>query len=256
GKSIIGRLIKNGKGWDEILFPVVEFLLVRDRPVIIEVGTNIGSSLIQMARARPQAIFYCFEPSNRFLPYLKKNVEKNQLRNVNIIPLLVSPEEGSSLLFNNKTTASVVIDKYDGHELDSMQKVNNVSLDRYFKNIKKIDLIKIDTDGYDFDVMLSGEKVIREFKPYLYFEYETSLLKEAGHTPKELFEFLDELGYTTFLIFSNVGVPLKVTSSFSSIGKLAKSYPYLDILASTSNQSQNLRKLLSHLNLKVENDNY
>lgn len=84
-RSIIGQFIADGKGRDINLVTILKTLFPNDAsPVIAEIGTNIGGSLMQMELAKPKAFFYCFEPSKRFLPILLKNIEENNWSNTRV----------------------------------------------------------------------------------------------------------------------------------------------------------------------------
>jgi hypothetical protein len=73
--SLIGRFLEAGKEWDRIFRTLVEELVLEEEPVICEVGSNIGASLLQVLAAKPQAYILAFEPSRRFRPFLERNLE-------------------------------------------------------------------------------------------------------------------------------------------------------------------------------------
>src|SRR3954451_9254782 len=90
-RSIVGRAVAEGLTWDPHLVGIVEAL--PQSALVCEVGSNIGASLLTMLRARPDLRFVCFEPSERFLPYLRSNIEDNGLGNcVRVEPRLVGPD--------------------------------------------------------------------------------------------------------------------------------------------------------------------
>src|SRR5207248_9127229 len=107
--------VSSGKGWDTNLIPILNRILGKN-PTIIEVGSNIGASLLQMEIAKPEANYFCFEPSKRFLPILKKNIKANRWNNVTLHSKILSSEAKTITLFNNSSTASPVVQEYDSHE--------------------------------------------------------------------------------------------------------------------------------------------
>ena len=74
------------------------------------------------------------------------------------------------------------------------------TLTQLLKNVKKnIDFIKIDVDGYEIDVLKSGKKVIKKYKPIIYFEFAPYLYKEFGYSTKILIDYVKkDLNYLFF----------------------------------------------------------
>ena len=85
------------------------------------------------------------------------------------------------------------------------------SLDRIiFENYKdmNIDFIKIDTDGYDFAVIRSAKNILKNYKPWIYFEWEYQYLIENKEDIYSIFVFLSDHGYGEIFLFDHVGEPL------------------------------------------------
>lgn len=192
----------------------------------------IGASLLQMEIAKPEANYFCFEPSKRFLPILKKNIKANRWNNVTLNSKILSSEAKTITLFNNSSTASPVVQEYDNHEFLFAQQVEATTLDTVFEGYEgKIDLIKVDTDGYDYDVLLGAQERIIMDQPILYFEFHQGFLKIAGRDAVDFLNYLNSLGYNNFGVFSNFGKWLGFRVSSSEIMKLADQEIYLDLLA-------------------------
>ncbi len=65
-------------------------------------------------------------------------------------------------------------------------------------------LLKIDTDGYDWDVLNSSKLIIQESKPMIYFEIFTENFAAYVNYRDTIFS-LQYLGYEEFFIFDNFG---------------------------------------------------
>jgi FkbM family methyltransferase len=230
-KSLFGEYILSGEGWHTHLISILTRVLGKN-PTIVEVGSNIGLSLLQMEIAKPEADYFCFEPSERFLPILKKNIKANSWNNVTLHSKILSSEAKTITLFNNSSTASPVVQEYDNHEFLFAQQIEATTLDTVFKGYEgKIDLIKVDTDGYDYDVLLGAQKRITIDQPILYFEFDPPLLKIAGRDPVDFLSYLISLGYNNFGVFSRSGKWLGFEVCSSEIVKLADQEIFLDLLA-------------------------
>ena len=82
------------------------------------------------------------------------------------------------------------------HEsLDSLVKVSNSD---------EISLIKTDTDGWDHDVILSGQITIKRFKPLIFSEFQL-VNPSSIHGYIKAIGMLREVGYDQAFIFKNVG---------------------------------------------------
>lgn len=66
------------------------------------------------------------------------------------------------------------------------------------QNTGKIDFIKIDVEGFEYEVLAGGSEVIKKWKPVLFIELDDNNLKENNKNAKELVELLVGFGYDTF----------------------------------------------------------
>ena len=80
-------------------------------------------------------------------------------------------------------------------------------------------LVKIDTDGYDFRIILSHLPFLSTRKPVLFFEY----IVDARPSCEQSLECIDALirvGYEQFLVFDNFGHFLLSTTSRDTVREL------------------------------------
>jgi len=203
-RSIVGRAAADGLVWDPHLIEIV-----RDLPegsLVCEVGSNIGASLLTMARVRADMRFLCFEPSPRFFPYLRQNVERNGLEDrVRAESLLVGPGGERWTLTSNTSTGSVVGGDYDRHIATGEDELTAVSLDSRFAQGEDPTFLKIDTDGFELRVLRSAEETLRRSRPVVFTEYTPSLLARVGDDPQALPRFLASVGYTAADVYNGEG---------------------------------------------------
>lgn len=216
-------------GWDTALRPILEALVAEDA-VIAEVGSNIGASLLQMKLARPTARFVCFEPSARFLPILRRNIEASGWSDVTVEETVLASAVETRRLFTNASTASVVAADYDGHDFLFSSSFRTTTLDVYFVRAERLDFLKVDTDGFDYDVLLGGRETLGRLRPILYFEFDRKLIARTGRSAESLLLYLTELGYSQFLVLSNDGEALGVGDT-KDVLRFANREFYVDLLA-------------------------
>ena len=203
-RSIVGRAVAEGLTWDPHLVELVEEL--PRGGTVCEVGSNVGASLLTMARARADLRFVCFEPSPRFAPYLRENVARNGLGDrVRVEQRLVGPRGGRFNLTSNTSTGSVVAGRYDRHIPLATSELPALALDDFFAGGEDPDFLKIDTDGFELRVLQSAEAMLRRSLPVLFVEYTPELLERAGDRPSALPELLRSVGYRAADVYNGEG---------------------------------------------------
>jgi len=231
--SGIGRQIARGEEWDANLGTLISELLPMDEPVICEVGSNIGASLLQIIKVKPLAYLLAFEPSDRFRPFLERNVELAAINRIEIFPLLLGNQRDTLWLYNTNTSASVCL-KYE-HGSSSQRKgprrkqfFTITTLDEVFRQRPRVDFIKVDTDGFDLEVIRGAETTLKRDSPILYFELYPSASKLS--MPVDDMMWLQSISYRRFVCFAPSGELWGVTDNAEQAVVWAESKGYCDIL--------------------------
>jgi hypothetical protein len=89
--------------------------------------------------------------------------------------------------------------------------LDNVVLEN---GIRKIDLIKIDIEGYEMHALRGARQVLETFKPKLFIEVGYTRLVNLGTSPSELISYLTQFGYRVFNAGSNEIIDEKYDFSF------------------------------------------
>lgn len=205
--------------------------------LVIDVGANIGDTAIPMATANNSLHFVCVEPNKSFLFYLELNTRKLKSRIQNI-PALIGVSDELFLLEGHGGTRHMKLDQ-SGQRCQSL---DDVVTKIRFPN--PISLIKIDTDGFDWSVILSAPYTIAGSKPLFFSEFQLVSHKSVNDYIKAV-DLLISSGYSKSWIFDNYGnyeetFELRALKSFlivqadsGSIFKGTwryKNAPYFDIL--------------------------
>lgn len=168
--------------------------------VIFDVGANIGAITLPLARRHPCAQLHSFEPTYYALEKLRRNLELNPTlaARVTVNPCFIGSTSGTTHEAQayaswrlDDTTGNEVHDTHFGLKMEAT--VTRISLDDYMaaKEIPQVHLIKIDTDGHEFEVLAGAQKLIANSRPRIVLEMCPYLLEENRLTLKD---YVDVLG--------------------------------------------------------------
>ncbi|MDA7832108.1 FkbM family methyltransferase [Candidatus Pelagibacter sp.] len=170
---------------------------------IIDIGANIGSISLPLAKIFNKSKIFAIEPTNYAFKKLTKNLNLNNNLKKNIIlnQLFLSKIKKPSKVWSswnfddNKS-------KHKHHlgTLHSIKKKSYISLTKFInlKKIKRVDFIKLDVDGHELDVLKSGEKFFQKNKPVIFIEIAPYLYPEFNYNCSELITYIKELKYSFY----------------------------------------------------------
>ena len=104
---------------------------------------------------------------------LEYNIQNKQLENqVKILPFAVSDSVGKANFYQTDDNAYSSLKDTQRKEVISKTEVDLITIDEFMirEKLHKIDLIKIDVEGFDTEVIKGGLKTFREFKPDIFIE--------------------------------------------------------------------------------------
>ena len=174
-----------------------------EKLIIIDIGANIGSISLPLAKIFNKSTIFSIEPTNYAFNKLNRNLNLNKdlKKNISLNQLFISKinkptEVWSSWNFNNNKN------KHKQHlgTLHTIKKKSYLSLSKFIslKKIKKIDFIKLDVDGHELDVLKSGQKFLKDNKPVIFIEIAPYLYPEFGYKCSELIIYIKRLGYSFY----------------------------------------------------------
>lgn len=166
----------------------------------VDVGANVGDTI---AAFHPHADdrFLAIEPNPRFNRLLTANWSANP--NVTIISDVCSSQATEQTFSVRETagTASIVADS-GGHVMRA-RPLDQIVLDTPFA--ATANMLKVDTDGHDFQVLAGAEKLISSRRPAVLFECDAWDDQDyVAHCLGALRDF-KEKGYDGFLLYDNFG---------------------------------------------------
>ena len=169
--------------------------------IILDIGANIGTSSLFFSKLVPNGWVHVFEPSNSMRSELLNNINANNIKNATIYPFGLGNEntKGILMIAMEGNPGSAYFVKANDNQSDALDiKV----LDEVFEPGRRIDLIKIDVEGYETKVLMGAKENIMKSKPIIIIENNEPALKRAGSSSKELAEWLINKNYEIYKLVS------------------------------------------------------
>jgi len=159
--SYIGKSLREYGEWSELEINLYQDI-IKTNDVIIEIGSHIGSHTIPLANIVKEGQVYAFEPQLLLFKLLNDNIKINSISNTVSYMEAVSNISQSIKLNevdyeNHKEINSGGIDfkKLVSNESGYNSKI--VTIDDKFNKLEKLDFIKIDAEGNEFDILKGGK---------------------------------------------------------------------------------------------------
>jgi FkbM family methyltransferase len=167
----------------------------------VDVGANVGDWTALVRQHAPHAAGLLFEPSTAALRKLRHRFG-NQ-RGIDIVDAAVAAEPGEADFFE-EPDAGESSSMVPGHAPagSSARRVRVTTLDDELdrRGVERVDLMKVDAEGYDFEVLRGALRYLREHRvAVIQFEYNRPWAR-AGATLAGAIGMLAEHGYETLLL--------------------------------------------------------
>jgi len=176
---------------------------IKKDDIVIDIGANVGyHTLIFSYLAGYNGKVYAFEPEPINYKTLKKNIEINNLNNIEAVNKAVSDKKAELDFYVsnsfNKGTHSLVYNPVQHSKVPI--KIECLPLSEFIEhnNINRIDFIKIDVEGAEYEVIKGMENAIKRFKPILLVEVNNDAQETHGLSSKALKEYICSFGYNCF----------------------------------------------------------
>ncbi len=198
----------------------------------IDVGANIGQTLLRFKSLRNNQSYLGFEPNNGSYLYLAELIRINKFENCEIFPFALSDKCGLNSFYRRHRTdvSSTLVKEYKTFaNSDNQINVPTIKGDdvvRQYK-INNLSLIKIDVEGGELEVLGGFEQTLLNLRPMIICEIlpvyhlESENLRTRLHRQQKLLSKLKELNYSVYRIQN--GERLKRLDQIEVHGKLSDS---------------------------------
>jgi FkbM family methyltransferase len=173
------------------------YALVQPGQIAIDVGANVGEVLLNFARLvgnEGKAIGLEINP--RTYRRCLHNIAINSFRNVQVFDLGLGREKGR-LVLGRPTARNSGGDRIAaGPDRDGIP-VTVTTLDDFVRDlgIERVDVLKVDVEGFEMNVLRGAEATVTRFKPRMFVEIDDDNLRQQESSARELVGWLERFGY-------------------------------------------------------------
>lgn len=183
--------------------------ILRPGMVVIDVGANVGCHTLifsDMVTAIGHVI--AVEPNPEVAQRLMENCQLNRIQNVRVFCVACAryaQSSGSLVVSSTSVKTAHLLPATGSHS--EVGPVRNLcvgvsTLDDVFaqSGLSRLDLVKIDVDGGEYDVLLGGENTFVKHHPHILFEYSPANYSGSGVDLGMVQQFLKRWGYNLYFI--------------------------------------------------------
>lgn len=152
--------------------------------LFLDVGSNLG--WFSIIAAHFAGTVYAVDPQEKMVAQVQKNAALNELTNVHAFCAAVGDATGFVDMPEVGRPGTAV-------NSEAGVKVPVIRLDDYFGDDLMPDVMKIDVEGYEFNVLKGASKVLAH-GPAIAIEMHKSM-SDFGASPKDVFTLLSDHGY-------------------------------------------------------------
>ena len=164
--------------------------LTKPGMTVLDIGANIGAhTLLFSSLVGPTGRVVAFEPTDFAYAKLQKNLSLNPALRVELVHLALADRTSSQQQVDFRASWQT-----NGGRTNGPSTVDMVRLDEWSEaqGLLRVDVIKLDVDGYEYPVIAGGMATIARTRPTFIIEATGLHFSDAARNP---FEVLRSLGY-------------------------------------------------------------
>jgi FkbM family methyltransferase len=192
-----------------------------DLQTIFDVGANVGDTTLEYVHSFPKAQVWSFEPVSKTFEELKRRTKN--FGNVHSYNLALGEKEEAKQikLFDDNLSYLNSLKPLAMNEAQTArtETIQVTTLDSFLEKekISSVDLLKIDTEGYELSVLRGAQSAIANNKIKLIFlEVGFSASNKRNSNFSEINNYLDTHGFSFFSLYHLVPIGLHVKSHYGN----------------------------------------
>ncbi len=180
--------------------------------VAVDVGAHEGFlTLLMSKKVGKDGSVFAVEPNPENLAFIKSNINQNHESNIAVIEKAVSNKKSKMDFFCSPDMgANGSLIHFSHFAEDRSIKVEVDTLDNIFKDFKRIDFLKVDTEGNELEVFQGAEQILCNQKPLICFEVSLTFWTYFERSVEALFDIFRNRGFELFVAKGNKLCPYDV----------------------------------------------
>jgi len=169
--------------------------------MILDIGAHIGLfSTVAAKIAGPYGKVFAFEPAPATIPVLQQTIRINELGRA-VIPVnqAMGKEVGKLTFYvsdDEADNSNSLISYKEDRKLNGVEvEVNTIDNFVMTKKLSKVNFIKIDVEGAEYDTLLGGRQVLKKYKPHVIVAIHPEPIEKKGDKLEDIFDLIDDLRY-------------------------------------------------------------
>lgn len=182
---------------------------LKEGDVLIDAGANVGfHTALGAGFVGKTGSVYAFEPVPEYFGKLKKLAEANKAYHIVCVPCALGETSGSAQMYQLRThrgarsfgTGSMFKGWLSNEQAEATLEVPIMRLDDYVgeHDLKKVALLKVDVDGFEFPLLKGAKNFLREQSPVIICEISHPVYARLGCTVNDLLDYMARLSYFPF----------------------------------------------------------
>jgi len=182
---------------------------INEGDTIIDVGANIGEfSLIAAKKVGNKGKIISIDPLRQAVSWLEKNFRLNGFSNYEILEKAVGKNKGTMTLYKRSESSEIGILDPDISE-KKLVNTGEILVDTIdgiisSRNIDKVEMLKIDVEGFEYEVLCGCKNSFKEKKiKKIFCEIHSQFLKKRGLNKDSIYDILKENGFSISVLDSS-----------------------------------------------------
>lgn len=167
---------------------------------LLDIGANFGWYSLNLAKWIPDLTIHAFEPIPKTFGYLKRNLELNGLKSIEIHHFGFSNQAEQKVFYfypegSGNASLANLSERPDVEEVVcQIRKLDDVVLEKSLA----VDFIKCDVEGAELFVFQGGLETLRTQQPLVLTEMLRKWAAKFDYHPNQLIDFFTDIGYRCF----------------------------------------------------------
>lgn len=190
---------------------------IKEFKIIFDIGAHKGETISLMLKNFKSQKIYSFEASKKNFKNLESNVLtlRKKYKNIELIPENIALDyKSQKIMFKQFTESSSstfslidenskyykkkynIINFFEKKKQFEEFEIKTTTAEKYIndKNIKNIDFVKIDTEGYEYEILKGFGKMIKNVKIIMFEHHYDNMIKKS-YTFSEINNLLKKNGF-------------------------------------------------------------